>query len=121
MSNGLDDLDRRRGRRKRTPPPPAHPRSTQPPEPPADPQQRQEPPAEQARPRSDARRTGRPPSVEVYLDAELRAWLDTVEEAAFARRERAAISPVVRLALRELAQRMSATDAVAAALDTERR
>ncbi|TMZ71229.1 hypothetical protein EMG21_27585 [Klebsiella pneumoniae] len=124
MSNGLDNLDNRRKTRKaRTPPPPLHPRSQQ-----ADtPEAESAPPATQsdaapaearpASPRSDATRTGRSPSVEAYLDQDLLDWLWDVEGAAVARRQRNLISPVVRLALRELRKRMTPEQVVARVLN----
>lgn len=124
MSNGLDDLAGRR--RRRQPPPPKHPRSEQQsaPEAAPDPQPEPEPEPTQApraskptrdrepeksdRPRrSDATRATRTPSVEAYLDQELLDWLWQIEAAAVARRERAVVSPAIRLALRELKERMS--------------
>ena len=52
-----------------------------------------------------ATRSGRPPSVEAYLDDDLADWLWRVEAAAVARRQRGVTSAVVRLALRELGTR----------------
>lgn len=112
MSNGLDNLNQRRAERQqrqaRTVPPPKHPRSEQA-EPEAapqapDPAPRHPPEAAEAE-RTDARRSGRPPSIEAYLDQELMDGLWAVETAAVARRERGMQSPVVRLALRELFNR----------------
>lgn len=120
MSNGLDDLAGRR--RRRQPPPPKHPRSEQQsaPEAAPDPQPEPEPEPRASKPtrdrepeksdrprRSDATRATRTPSVEAYLDQELLDWLWQIEAAAVARRERAVVSPAIRLALRELKQKMS--------------
>lgn len=120
MSNGLDDLAGRR--RRRQPPPPKHPRSEQQsapeaapdPQPEPEPEPRASKPARDREPeksdrprRSDATRATRTPSVEAYLDQELLDWLWQVEAAAVARRERAVVSPAIRLALRELKERMS--------------
>ncbi|MEE2054786.1 hypothetical protein, partial [Nocardiopsis tropica] len=45
--------------------------------------------------RSDATRARRTPSIEVYLpDDELTDWINEVEDAGFARRQRAILSPV---------------------------
>lgn len=115
MSNGLNNLDKRREERKRqarTVPQPKHPRSEQEQAEPAaateapapDPAPRRPPEAAEAE-RTDARRSGRPPSIEAYLDQELMDGLWAVESAAVARRERGMQSPVVRLALRELFDR----------------
>jgi hypothetical protein len=57
--------------------------------------------------RSDATRTTRTPSVEAYLTDDLLDWLWQVEAAGVARRERNLSSPVIRLALRELRDRMT--------------
>ena len=119
MSNGLDDLAGRR--RRRQPPPPKHPRSEQQlapePEPRASKPTRDREPEKSDRPRrSDATRATRTPSVEAYLDQELLDWLWQIEAAAVARRERAVVSPAIRLALRELKQKMSPEQVVDALL-----
>lgn len=103
MSNGLDDLAGRR--RRRQPPPPKHPRSEQQSAP--EPTRDREPEKSDRPRRSDATRATRTPSVEAYLDQELLDWLWQIEAAAVARRERAVVSPAIRLALRELKQKMS--------------
>ncbi|WP_156184738.1 hypothetical protein [Allosalinactinospora lopnorensis] len=123
MSNGLDDLAKKRRRGRQTPAP-KHPRSEQ--EQGSAPQTSTEQPAaadetaplpepEQPAPasassdaqqqRPDALRFNRPPSIEAYLDEELMDKLWEVEAAGAARRERHLQSPVVRLALRELFKR----------------
>jgi hypothetical protein len=129
VSNGLDDLAGRR--RRRTAPPPKHPRSEQSTpseaEPAAAPTTEPEPePAPSARAktpksaprqqpeRSDATRAKRAPSVEAYLDEDLMDWLWQVEAAAVGQRMRSVNSPVVRLALRRLQQQMSPEEVVQA-------
>ncbi|WP_344098594.1 hypothetical protein, partial [Nocardiopsis tropica] len=63
--------------------------------------------------RSDATRARRTPSIEVYLpDDELTDWINEVEDAGFARRQRAILSPVVRLALNRLRAEMTAKEVV---------
>ena len=67
--------------------------------------------------RSDATRARRTPSIEVYLpDDELTDWINDVEDAGFARRQRAILSPVVRLALNRLRAEMTAEQVVAEVL-----
>lgn len=128
MSNGLDDLAGRR--RRRQPPPPKHPRSEQEPLPEVTPKPHpepgkkqptrpQEPTGDQRTRRSDATRATRTPSVEAYLDQELLDWLWQIEAAAVARRERAVVSPAIRLALRELKKRMSPEQVVDALLSQQ--
>ncbi|MEE2055754.1 hypothetical protein, partial [Nocardiopsis tropica] len=60
-----------------------------------------------------ATRARRTPSIEVYLpDDELTDWINEVEDAGFARRQRAILSPVVRLALNRLRAEMTAKEVV---------
>lgn len=69
------------------------------------------PAAEGGRP--DAVRARRTPSIEVYLpDDELTEWINQVEDEGFAQRQRAILSPVVRLALNRLRAEMTPEEVV---------
>jgi len=70
-------------------------------------------PASSPAERPDAVRARRTPSIEVYLpDDELTEWINQVEDEGFAQRQRAILSPVVRLALNRLRAEMTPEEVV---------